>query len=232
MAGYMPMLLGISGGLFCLLRGLSKRSVWYMVGAAAGLTFAMYAHNCARLTVVAFMIMFLVAYNVNLIKRWKIFSIFCGLSVLIMLPMGIAILNNRNTMTSRFNQIAVWRDSPGTGEAVGRILLHYIDYFNPHYLFWSGDLNSRHNPTCSGLFYLFFIPLLLFGFYRLFKHCKHNPHYRFILLALTVYPVAAIFTIDRMHSTRSLNGVVFWGIVALLGAEYLWRTVGNIATFF
>lgn len=223
MSGYTPMLFGITIGLFFLLRGFEKKSYLYMLLAAVGLTFGMYSHNCGRPTIAAFMIMFVLAFNICLLKRWKLFTAFFCASVLIMLPMGLAVLHQGQALTSRFNEIAVWRDNPTVSELLFRIGQRYLDYFNPYFLFVRGDINSRHNPVCGGLFFMFCLPLILFGLYRLFKYCRHNPVYRFILLALAVYPVAAILTVDRMHSTRSLNGSIFLCLVALYGAEYLIR---------
>ncbi len=221
MSGYTPMLFGICTGLFFLLRGLEKKSYPYMLLAAAGLTFGMYSHNCARPTIAAFMIMFVLAYNICLLKRWKLFTTFFCASVLIMIPMGLAILDQDQALTSRFNEIAVWRDNPGLAEVMLRIGQRYLDYFNPYFIFVRGDINSRHNPVCVGLMFYFSAPLVLVGLYRLLRYCRHNPFYRFIVLGLAVYPVAAILTVGRMHATRSLNGSVFWCLVALYGAEYL-----------
>ena len=45
---------------------------------------------------------------------------------------------------------------------------------------------------------------------------------RFLLYAVLVYPAAAVLTMDRMHSTRCMNGAPFWCMLAVIGFYFIW----------
>lgn len=223
MAGYMPMLLGICAGWYFMMKAFGGRSFIFSVFSALGWAFAMYSHNCARPMTAVMLVCFVAAFNILLIKRWKIFLTFCCSFFLFMLPMILYAFWRPEFMTSRFNQICVWGDSPATGELIKRIVVRYIGYFSPSFLFVSGDSNLRHNIGVSGELYLFMIPFVAIGIYRAFKNFRKNPWSRFLLYCIFTYPLAAILTMGTMHATRSLNGAPFWCAFAVLGADVTWR---------
>ena len=169
-----------------------------------------------------FLIMFGLTFNFLLLKRWRIFLTFSVSLIVFMLPMIVAVVRGGEALTARFKTIAVWYDSPGAVEVIKRIAVRYLDYFNPYFIFIRGDGNPRHN-TGVGLLFLFMLPLVIIGLYVLIRHCRRNPWYRFILASLLVYPVAAVLTIHRFHGTRSLDGVPFWSMIAVIGALWCWR---------
>jgi hypothetical protein len=223
MAGYMPMLFGICIGWYFMLQAFGRRSNIFSVLSALGWAFGMYAHNCGRPMIPVILICFVLAFNILLIKRWKIFLTFCLSFFLSMLPMILYAFWHPEFLTSRFNQISIWGDSPAVGELIKRIIVRYIGYFSPSFLVVSGDSILRHNIGCGGELYLFMIPFIFIGGYYVFKSFKKNPWSRFILFCILTYPLAAVFTMGRMHATRSLNGVPFWCALGILGASCVWR---------
>ena len=222
MSGYTPMLCGIVAGCYFLRRMVSRRSGISAVFAGLSWAFAMYAHNCGRPTTAAYLICFVLAFNIILLRRIKIFVLFVASLFLATVPMMMYYWNNSVAMTARFKEISVWKDSPSLSDAVGRIAIRYVEYFSPHFLFIAGDPNPRHN-TGTGVLYLFMVPFVLAGLYRIVRYFRRNPYYRFILLALLVYPCAAMLTEDHFHSTRSLNGMPFWLLTSLIGADFMIR---------
>lgn len=222
MSGYTPMLLGIVLGWLFIFKAFSKKSYCLAFLAAFFWAFTMYSHNCGRPMAAAYLIAFGISMHLALLKRPKIFAFFSFMYVFLMLPMIWFVSQIPESMNSRFNEISVWKDNPGFLTLVLRILLRYTDYFNPVFLFWQGDSNFRHNIGVGGL-YIFMIPLILAGLYVSIKKFKRNPYFRFVLLGLLVYPLAAVLTEERMHGTRSLNGLPFWGILAVVGVAYLWN---------
>ncbi len=221
-AGYMPMLLGICFGWLFMIPAFNRKSCPAAILSALGWAFAMYSHNCGRLTVALYLIAFGLAFNFLILKRWKVFVMFSVSLIAFMLPMILVVLRRGAALTQRFSTISVWHDSPGTREVVNRIVVRYLDYFNPYFVFITGDSNPRHNSGV-GLLFLFMLPLVIIGLYVLVKYFLRNPWYRFIIAALLVYPAAAILTVDRFHSTRSLNGAPFWCMTAVAGALWCWR---------
>ena len=220
--GYMPMLLGINLGWLFIFKAFGRRSYWAALMAAFFWAFAMYSHNTGRPMTAVSLIIFGLSMNFYLVKRPKIFAFFTAMYITFMLPMILYVLRVPESMSSRFSEISVWKDSPSFAILLSRIFVRYLDYFNPVFLFWDGDKNLRHNIGGGELF-MFMAPLAMLGVYICIKKFKRNPYYRFLLLSLLCYPLAAILTEDRMHSTRTMNGAPFWCILAVVGAVFLWK---------
>jgi hypothetical protein len=163
-----------------------------------------------------------VAFNVLLIKRWKVFAVFMSSYAISLPPMIISVMNHPESMTSRFSLLSVWTGSGGAIETMSRMFDRYLEYFGPSFLFVSGDpANLRHHTGNSGELYIFMLPFIISGIYCFYRGFLKNAQIRFAVLLLAFYPVAAILTIDHMHSTRSINGAIPWGIVSIVGAEYM-----------
>jgi hypothetical protein len=227
MSGYTPMLLGIAGGYYFIFRAFAKRSWGSALLASFFWSFAMYSHNCGRPVTAVYLILFGLSMNLILLKRKKIFCVFTGVYILIMVPLIIYVIKNPTSMTSRFNTLNVWHDNPDFPVIILRIIKRYFDYFNPLFLFIKGDPIIRHN-TGKGELYCFLIPFILAGLYVAIRAFKKNPYYRFLILGLLFYPIAGILTIERMHSTRVINGSIFWCLLAVVGANFIWRQRGKI----
>jgi hypothetical protein len=168
------------------------------------------------------MIVFVLAFNFLLIKRIKIFSIFVISYFCASIPLIIAVINDPAIILSRFCEINVWSDGAKLNEVLTRILVRYAEYFSPDFLFIRGDSELRHNAGNSGELYIFMIPFIIAGFYCVIRKIRRNPHFRFLLYAILIYPAAAALTVDRMHSTRCMNGAPFWCILAVIGFYFIW----------
>lgn len=221
---YMPMLLGIISGWYFLIDAIGKKSNRSAFLAGVCWSFAMYSQNTGRPISAAMLICFVLTMNVLLIRRWKIFILFVATYIICLIPMIVSVLNNPASLTSRFSLLSVWSGSSGLSETMSRIFERYLEYFSPAFLFISGDLASlRHHTGNSGELYIFMLPFIIFGIYRSYKGFFRNIYIRFLVLALAVYPVAAILTIDHMHSARAINGTIIWSLLAIVGADYLWN---------
>ncbi len=222
MSGYIPMLAGIAGALYFMLRAFGERSIPCAVASSFLWSFAMYSHNCARPFTAAFMLAFVIAFNMLLIKRLKILIVFCSSFALFVLPMAIYFFRHPEALTSRFNQISAWQPGSSLTAKIEAVLSNYIGYFDPRFLFVYGDSNPRHHSMESGELYVFMLPLIVIGLYFIIRRFS-NPHYRLIAIGLLLYPVAAMMTDTPFHATRSVNGSVFWMICALIGFISLYK---------
>ena len=221
--GHMHLLFGIIAGCYFLLDAVGRRSKISAVLAGVFCAFAMCSQNPGRPITASLLVCFVLALNILLLKRWKVFAVFIMTYMLFLLPMINIALFSPKSMTSRFSSISAWSDNCGVFEAILRVLGRYIEYFSPVFLFLSGDPILRHHTGESGELYIFMAPFIIAGLYSLYRGFATKSYYRFIFLALALYPLSAALTISHMHSTRAINGAVLWVIVAVVGAEYIWN---------
>ncbi len=79
----------------------------------------------------------------------------------------------------------------------------YLSHFDINYLFTSGDDNLRHHIKNHGLLYLFQLPLVLFGLYKVFK--KQSTENYLLIVWLLISPLPASLGNAYPHAVRSLN---------------------------
>ncbi|MFZ2654400.1 MAG: glycosyltransferase family 39 protein [Victivallales bacterium] len=218
--GYLPMVLGIIAGCYFLFEAFGKRSFPAAVLAGISWAFTMYAHQIGRPMAAVILICFVLSMNYLLLRRWRVFAVFVSTYVLLMIPMILYVVSNPRSMTDRFNAISLFKDSTVTN-AVSGLFQRYFEYFGFNFLFFTGDEILRHNIGTGELF-IFMFPLLLAGGYVLIRYFKRNPIYRFILLCVLTYPLAASLTANHYHCTRCMNGVPFLCIAALIGMKYIY----------
>jgi len=105
----------------------------------------------------------------------------------------------------------------------GIFLSHYFDQFRPSFLFLNGDLNPRHKTGELGLFYFAQIPILLYGFFAIFK----NKEKRMIpiLLWIVLGAVPAGMTKATPHALRFLISVPAWQIISTYGIVQVLKNI-------
>jgi hypothetical protein len=220
-SGYTPMLLGMILGWWLLMVAVRRRSWKLAVLAGMAWAFAMYALNIGRPMTALLIVCFLASFAPVVRSRWKVFVVFLGSLVLSTFPMMIGIWRNPHVLTTRFQRISIFHQGSDGPQALLAMARRFVEYFDPGFLFWSGDQNLRHGTGASGVLFLFLAPLVVAGLYATVRRWRSNPHYRFLLLGVLVYPAAAILTTDHMHSGRSVNGVIFWVLAAVVGIHQL-----------
>ncbi len=222
-SGYTAMLFGMNLGWVCSLIALRKKSHLYAALAGIGWAFAMYAHNVGRPGTAVWLIGFGLVLNDLLIKRWRIWLSFSFSFVLCLLPMIISVLHSPESLTTRFQSIGMFHEHASLGDALYRFAVRYIEYFSLRFLWVTGDTNLRHHTGFGGELFVFTVPLILVGLFYVGRFFRKQPSYRLLAVALVAYPLAASLTVDRMHGTRSINGVIPWLLLAMVGAQALWR---------
>jgi 4-amino-4-deoxy-L-arabinose transferase-like glycosyltransferase len=222
-AGYSAMLFGMVLGWLFSLRAVTKQSYGFAVGAGVAFAFAMYAYSTGLLMSVLLLVCFGFAFNRLLLSQWKTTVVLLAAYIAAMLPMVVSAVRTPQLFAARFQQVSLFHDHPSFAKVLSEITTRYLGYFDPRFLFFTGDRNLRHHTGFGGELFLFTIPLILAGVYRVIRLFRTEPRYRFLALGLLVYPAAAIFTIDRMHSGRTVNGVIPWLLLAMAGAWWLWQ---------
>jgi len=231
-AGYAPMLLGMILGWLLLVVALRRRCWQLAVPAGMAWAFAMYSYYVGRPMTVVLIVCFLAAFVSESIPYRRVFLTFLVSLVLSMVPMMIGVWRNPHVLTARFHEISIFRQVPLGLKAAMPIAASYLDYFDPRFLFWRGDPILRHGTGAGGVLFMFLAPLVVAGFYAIARQWRSDLRYRFLLLGLLAYPAAAVLANDHMHSGRSINGVIFWVLVAVVGIHRLLlrrRLAGQVA---
>jgi hypothetical protein len=78
----------------------------------------------------------------------------------------------------------------------------YLSHFSLKWLFLTGD-NQRHHAPDMGLMYLWELPFLLYGIYRVLKYMK-GPLATLLVGWVLISPVAASVTTGLPHAVRTL----------------------------
>jgi len=89
---------------------------------------------------------------------------------------------------------------------------NYLAHFDLNFLFTRGDGNFRHHIGDMGMLYLYQLPLVLFGAYRLVKNSPRTN--LFILIMLLAAPIAAVFVYPSPHANRALPMVVAFELIS------------------
>jgi len=230
MGGYMPMLLGIISGIYFLNLALSTRELKYSVLAGMSWAFTMYSHQIGRPMSAVILFAFVMSFNFLILKRLKAAILFCLTMFVALLPMATYVWRVPESMTKRFSTFSIWGDACGITEILFRFFERYFDYFGASFLFMKGDADLRHNSGYSGQLYFIMAPLVVIGIFHMLKHWR-RPFYRFIIFSIALYPLAASLTMDRMHSTRCLNGVPFFCIASAIGLRWIFILSRNRSGF-
>lgn len=96
------------------------------------------------------------------------------------------------------------------------IIAGYLSHYNLNWLFLTGDIARHHAPN-MGILYLFELPVILLGIYRLlFGNFSKKTKY-LIFGWFLLAPVPASITTGVPHAVRTLNFLPTWQIFAAIG---------------
>lgn len=200
-----------------------KRGRWLLLTALFfALTF--YTFNSNRLLMLLLLLGMLVFYFKDLwqIKKWLILGGLLGLVLL--LPL-LPYLKTREARL-RFDEVNIFsnleviklsnkRISTDGHTLVARVIHHrflghffnflkgFFSFFDPAFLFFSGDANPRLSSQAVGELYLVELPFLLAGSYYLFA--KKQKHAKFLIFWGLVALVPASTAREVPHALRALS---------------------------
>jgi tetratricopeptide (TPR) repeat protein len=217
------MLLGMVLGWWLLLMALRKGSYGLAAGAGIAWAFAMYARALGRPMSVLLLLCIGLAFHRLLLARWKIGLFFLLSYAAALLPMMVSALRFPQSLTTRFERVSVLQGNPSVNAMMHSVIPRYLEYFSPRFLIFTGDPELRHHTGLGGELFWFTIPLILTGMYHMVRHFRTQPYYRVLALSLLVYPAVAALTNERMHSGRTISGVISWLLVAMVGARVWWH---------
>lgn len=105
----------------------------------------------------------------------------------------------------------------------GNFLGHYLDHFNPNFLFVFGDPLSRNKVPDMGQMYFFEIITLIVGLYSIIRYKSDNT--KIIFFWLVAAPLASSLTYQTPHALRAHNMVIPLTLMSGLGLGILWENI-------
>lgn len=95
---------------------------------------------------------------------------------------------------------------------------NYFDFYNPNFLFFEGDINTRFSHRNNGQLYLWQLPLILIGIYQIAKGEKRA----YIIFGwLLLAPVAAATARETPHALRAETFLPIFSIFTSVGVVTL-----------
>lgn len=192
-------------GLFFFIKSLRKPNALPLSGLFFGLT--LYTYPSARVFVPLFLIGLAVLFRQHLwahrTQTLIASAIFLPIFILLfsfwITPAGMA----------RGNETGIDANPL-------QLLVNYLSYFDPTYLFIRGDPNPRRSISTWGIgeLHLFELLTVLPGLFFLSKEEKQTRHLFFLWLLL--YPIPAAL-IEPAHAIRSLIGAPLFSLVSAYG---------------
>jgi len=181
------------------------------------LAFAIFAYTVGRLEVLLLTLAFAAVYGTMRPRfhQWWLTLVPVVAGYLVLAVWGLL---NPGGLTGHFGGISIAGPGGSLFTLAGRFLANYASYFSPDFLFVHGDLNPRHNTGFAGMLLAVTAPLLLLGLWTCWKR-RDEALPRFVALGLVLSPIAAALTENggEPHGLRSVTGLPFWLLLAVLG---------------
>ena len=210
----------VLGGMVMLLWGRQSK-IWALLSIPV-LASSIYFYYSPRIFVPAILIIFFLIFRKEILPNLKSYLIGFGISIMILIPMITAIFSSQGT--KRIREVSIFAnraliidyvDARATssnflsGIFLNRrvpisfeALHNYLSHFSFGFLFFGDDPNPRHRSAYQGNFYIFEIPLLLFGVWLIFKFNDAKIRY-FLLIWLLLAPIPAALSGEAPHGLRS-----------------------------
>ncbi|MEW6495692.1 MAG: glycosyl transferase, partial [Cyanobacteriota bacterium] len=188
----------------------SWKNTKYLYLTALGFGLALYTYNSARVFVPLFILGLVYKFKNHLFKAWKQTLIAC----IIFLPIFILLFSfwiSPEGMT-RVKSLGGIETNPI------QILINYLSYFSPIFLFFLGDPNFRHSPP--GIGQLHFLELITVSVGVFFLYQEKSQRRYILLLWLLLYPIPAALTAPE-HALRAIVGAPLFSIFSGYGLSRL-----------
>ena len=183
----------------------------YLIFSSLFFGLSLYTYSAARVFVPLFVLGLVIIY-------WgQLWAIKGKMAVALLIFLGIL-----------FFLLQFWITPTGMARAketgletnIFKIILNYLSYFDPIFLFFYGDSNSRRSVTSFGIgeFYLWEIFTILPGIYVLFK--QKRKRYAWMFLWLLLYPLPAALT-QSAHAIRAIVGIPLLSLFSAYGISFI-----------
>ncbi|MDE2025268.1 MAG: phospholipid carrier-dependent glycosyltransferase [Patescibacteria group bacterium] len=215
-----------------------NRNYYWLFASAVSFVFGFYAFTAHRIFIPLLVIVLALFYFKEVFSQKRLIITIGSVVVAILLLLPFLLYLRTPESRLRFNEVNIFTDSSIVDQSNQwtkednnsklahvlhnrRILFtfsylkHYFDFFNPDYLFFTGDINPRFSMRDSGELYLWELPLLLIGAYFLIKYRKKESAFVFVWFLLA--PVAAATARETPHALRSETYIPTYEMIAAFG---------------
>ncbi len=182
----------------------------YLSLSAITFGLSLYTYNSARVFVPLFLLGLVYRFRNYLLRVWKHTLIAC----ILFLPIFILLFS---FWTSPEGMTRV-RSLGGIVTNPFQIIINYLSYFTPVFLFFIGDSNLRHSPPGIGELHFLELITVSVGIFFLLK--EKSQQRDILLLWLLLYPIPAALTAPE-HALRSIVGAPLFSIFSGYGLSRL-----------
>lgn len=233
----------------CLFLKAIQQNIWYLCFSAVFFSASFYTFNTPRVAVPLFVGVLAVILRKKLLQHKKQVLIALFIGALLLLPIAKFLVSPQASL--RFKEVNIFSDvsvvkianqeiandnnSPFSKVIHNRRLLygvdflkHYLDEFNPNFLFISGDVNPKFSTQDTGELYIAYIPFLLLGILLLIKNKEGYWWLIFVWLLIGIIPAATAR--ETPHALRTeiilptIQILIAYGFVQLFfSGKYLQR---------
>jgi len=232
-------------GLFYLVRWLNlvksnetnlMRLFVSLVLSSMLLVLALYTFNSIRIFIPVLLIIIGSLFWKHIIRHYKMCIAVGLLSLLIISPLIPHLTSSEGKL--RFQEVNIFTDLEPVkisnqriethgGSVFAKLLhnrrvlfgvevaRHYLDNFNPNFLFINGDGNPKFSTRDVGQLYLWSLPFLFLGMYFLVKNKQGSWYLVLIWLGVGVLP--ASIARETPHALRIENTLPMWQIIVAYG---------------
>lgn len=230
------------------IKGL-KRNLFFVFSFIVG-ALNIYMYQSEKVFVPLFFLLFIMIFKNEVLKirkKWLVISVLSAF--LIVLPMMFSIVTNQDALM-RAKGVSIFSDQTQflkqnsekilidrlnknylglildnrRIEYVKAVIAGYISHFDLNWLFITGDINRHHAPF-MGIIYLYELPLILIGIYKL-VFGEFDKKTKIIIFSwFLISPIPASVTSGVPHAVRTLNFLPTFQIFSALG---LIEVIGKI----
>jgi 4-amino-4-deoxy-L-arabinose transferase-like glycosyltransferase len=234
----------MAAALLAAFRARGARAGWLYVGASVAFLAALYSATAGVIFAPALGLLLVWVYRRDVMRAPPAWL---GGAVVIAAAGCLPVLTQfaGGQAAARFGQISVFSDEEVMTLSAKRIerdkrdgvpeLLNnpwvlgtrqaadvYLSHFDPTYLFTIGDPEWRHHSSDTAQLYLWELPLVLAGLYRVAREW-HTPPARVIAGWLLLGPLPGAFAVGRTHAVHSITMLPALYMLAAVGLPGVWQ---------
>lgn len=207
-------------GVWAFLAGLEKKK-WLLFVSVIMFVLSLYTFNTPRIVTPLLVLGLAIGFRKELLMQWKRVLFACLLGIVLVLPTVPFLLSPQASL--RFKEVNIFSDFSvieRTNQEIGNdnnawwskiihnrrlvygvsYIEHYLDHFNPSFLFIRGDVNPRFSTQDVGQLYLWDLPFFFIGIFFLFR--KREGRWWIVPLWILIGIIPAATARETPHALR------------------------------